>query len=95
MKGSAVLAVAFLIAAAFFFSFWGRNAEGLGAHDMGSALALSFAVPLTFYASLFWAALAAAGAVRARMGSRPPSRWLAALAVSLLPALFLLFQDLR
>jgi hypothetical protein len=90
-----VLATAVLIAAAFFFSFWARNAEGLGRHDMGTALALSFAVPLAFYASLLWAALAAAGAIVARAKHHPPARWLAALAVSLLPALFLLFQDLR
>jgi hypothetical protein len=88
------LAIAALIAAAFFFSFWGTNAEGLGRHDMGIALALSFAVPLTFYASIAWAALALVGTVVTLVKGRPRARWLAALAVSLLPGLFLLLVDL-
>ncbi len=91
---AAFLVVAGLLAAVFFFSFWGRNAEGLGRHDMGIALALSFAVPITFYASLIWAALALVAAGIARKRRRPPAPWLAALVVSLLPALFLLLVDL-
>ena len=90
----AVLAVAAIIAAAFFFSFWGRNAEGLGRHDMGIGLALSFAVPLAFYASLAWAAVALVGAAIAARRRRSPMRWLQALGVSLVPALFLLLIDL-
>src|SRR5688572_19562122 len=94
-RGSAaVLAVAVLFAAAFSFSFWGRNAEGVGRHDAGVALALSFAVPLAFYASLGWAVVALAGAVVAWRRRRSPMRWLQALAVSLLPALLLLVIDL-
>lgn len=90
-----VLAVAALIAAAFFLSFWGRNAEGVGRHDMGMALALSFAVPLSFYASLAWAAVSAVGAAVAVRRGRTPARWLQALGLSLLPGLFLLLIDLR
>jgi len=90
---AAFLAVAGLLAAVFFLSFWGRNAEGLGRHDMGIALALSFAVPITFYASLVCAALALVGAGVAWKRRRPPAPWLAALMVSLLPALFLLVVD--
>ena len=91
---AAFLTVAGLVVAAFFLSFWGRNAEGLGRHDMGIALALSFAVPITFYASLVCAALAAVGAGVAWKRQRRPAPWLAALAVSLLPTLFLLVVDL-
>jgi len=91
---AAFLAIAGLIAAVFFLSFWGTNAEGLGRHDMGIALALSFAVPITFYASLICAALALVGTVVTTMRRRPPTRWLQALVVSLLPALFLLLVDL-
>ena len=91
--GAALLVVAGLLSLAFFFSFWGTNAEGLGRHDMGIALALSFAVPITFYASLIWAALALVGTVVNAVRRRPTARWLAALAVSLLPVLFLLLVD--
>lgn len=90
----AFLIVALLLAALFFFSFWGKNAEGLGGHDMGIALALSFAVPITFYASLIWAALTLLGGVVSWRRRRPAGPWLAALVVSLLPALFLLLVDL-
>ena len=89
-----VLAIACFLAAAFFFSFWGRNAEGLGLHDMGIALALSFAVPITLYASLACAALAALGAVVSWRRGGPPARWLATLGISLLPVLFLVLVDL-
>ena len=91
---NAVVALAAAIAAAFFFSFWGRNAEGLGRHDAGTALALSFAVPLALYASLACAAVAIVGAVVAARRRRSRMRWLQALGVSLLPALFLLLIDL-
>lgn len=91
---TALLTVAGLVAAVFFLSFWGTNAEGLGRHDMGIALALSFAVPITFYASLICAALALLGAGVARTRGGRPAPWLAALMVSLLPALFLLLVDL-
>ena len=87
------LGIAGLLAAVFFLSFWGTNAEGLGRHDMGIALALSFAVPITLYASLLWAALALVGTVVSAVRRRPTARWLAALAVSLLPVLFLLLVD--
>jgi len=89
---TALLTVAGLAAAVFFVSFWGTNA--LGRHDMGIALALSFAVPITFYASLICAALALLGAGVARTRRSRPAPWLAALMVSLLPALFLLLVDL-
>jgi hypothetical protein len=94
MATAAVL-VAIVIAAVFFFSFWGRNAEGVGAHDLGTGLGLSFAVPVFFYASVAWAALSAAGAAIAKARGRPATRWLVALAISLLPAAFFLLLDLR
>lgn len=90
-----VLTVAGLLAAAFFASFWGRNAEGLGRRDMGLALAFSFGVPITFYASLVCAALALIGAFFAWKSGRAPARWLLALGISLLPAAFLMVADLR
>jgi hypothetical protein len=88
-----MLVLAAVVAAAFFGSFWGRNAEALGGHDMGTALGLSFAVPVTFYASLACAALSAAGAAVARTRGRAVTRWMAAFGVSLLPGLFLLMKD--
>ena len=89
-----LLVVAGLLAVAFFFSFWGRNAERLGRHDKGIALGLSFAVPITLYGSLGCAALAVLAAVVAASRRRPLRRWLAALVVSVLPVLFLLLVDL-
>jgi hypothetical protein len=91
---TALLAIAVLITAAFFFSFWGRNAAGVGRDDMGMALALSFAVPLTFYASLVCAVAALVGAALSWKAGRPHARWLAALAISLLPGACLLLVDL-
>jgi len=88
-----MLVMAAVVAAAFFFAFWGRNAAGLGRTDMGWALSLSFAVPLTFYASLLCAAAAAVGTAVAFARARPRAPWVAALAVALLPALFLAILD--
>jgi hypothetical protein len=88
-----VLAAAVAVTAAFFLSFWGRNAAGLGRHDMGIALSLSFAVPLSFYASLLCAAGAAAGTIAAFVRGRAAVLWLAALAVALLPTAFFLATD--
>jgi hypothetical protein len=61
---------------------------------MGIALALSIATPFALYASLLCAVLALAGVVSGTLRRRPKTRWLAALLVSLLPALFLLLADL-
>lgn len=61
---------------------------------MGLALALSFAVPFTAYASLACAAVALVATLAAGSRRRPLRLWLAALAVSLLPAAFLLVVDL-
>jgi hypothetical protein len=82
-----------VVAAAFLVSFWGVNAEGLGRHDMGVALALSFAMPITLYASWACAAAAALGAAVAWKRGRPRALWLWALAVSLLPVSCLLLVD--
>jgi len=60
---------------------------------MGMALALSFAVPITVYASLLCGAAALAAALVALARGRPAGPWLAALGVSLLPAMFLLLVD--
>ncbi|HSB60639.1 MAG TPA: hypothetical protein VLI67_02895 [Vicinamibacteria bacterium] len=91
---AALLVIAVLLAAGFFLSFWGRNAEALGGRDMGIALALSFAVPILLFASLGSAAVAALAVLAAALGRRPLRPRLAALGVSLLPAVFLLFVDL-
>lgn len=90
----ALLIIAVLLAGAFFFSFWGRNAEGLGRRDMGIALAFSFAVPILLFASLGSAVLALLAVLAAAYRRRPLRLWLAALGVSLLPAVFLLLVDL-
>jgi hypothetical protein len=91
---AALLVVAGLLSLAFFFSFWGTNAEGLGRHDMGIALGLSFGVPITLYGSLSCAALALVASLAAAYRRRPLALWLAALGVSVLPVLFLLLVDL-
>ena len=88
-----MLVVSAAVAAAFFAAFWARNAEALGRHDMGIALAASFAVPLAFYGSLLCAAGALVGLAAAVARKHPRSRWLAALAVALLPLLFLAIKD--
>ncbi len=90
---TAVLVLSAVIAAAFFAAFWARNAEALGRHDMGIALAASFAVPLAFYASLACAAAAVVGLLASWAGARPRARWLAALVVALLPLVFLAIKD--
>ena len=90
-----MLVIAAVVDAAFFLSFWGRNAAGLGRHDMGMALSLSFAVPLTFYASLFCASASAAGTAVALVRGRPRGLWVIALAVALLPTAFFLVKDAR
>ena len=83
-----------LVAAAFFWSFWGGNAAGLGRGDLGLAAGLAFAVPLTLYTSLGIAALALAGAVAAALCRRRIGPWLAALLIALLPWAFLALLDL-
>jgi hypothetical protein len=79
----------------FFVSWWGRNAPGLGRQDMGWALAFSFAVPLSFYASLAVAALSALGAVAARTRRTPARLYVAALLAALAPLIFLFVVDSR
>jgi hypothetical protein len=92
--GAALLAAAAVVSAVFAFSFWGRNAEGLGAHDMGLALFFSFAVPVTLYLSLALAAVALAAAVAARVRGGRPARYVVALAVALIPLAVLVIADL-
>jgi hypothetical protein len=48
--GRALLAASALVSAFVFVARWAINAPGLGAHDAGLALSLSFAVPLSLYA---------------------------------------------
>jgi hypothetical protein len=62
---------------------------------MGWALSLSFAVPLTLYASLACAVVALVGLAAALARGGAKRRWLAALAVALLPAVFLAILDAR
>jgi hypothetical protein len=83
-----------MVAGAFFFSFWGRNAPSLGQHDAGLALGLSFAVPLTLYTSLCIAAFALLATIAAARRRRRMGRWLAALLISALPLAFLVLVDL-
>lgn len=78
---------------AFLFAFWGRNAAGLGRHDAGLALALSFMVPLTLYASLGLAFVAALMMLLAWYRRRTLWVSLAAFVVALLPSLVLLGVD--
>jgi hypothetical protein len=50
--GRALLSASVVVSAFFFFSRWAINAPGLGARDAGLALSLSFANPLSLYASV-------------------------------------------
>jgi hypothetical protein len=88
-----LLALCVGVSGAFFFSFWGCNAEGLGRRDVGMALALSFLVPLTVYASLVLALVAAVAVIAARRRRRALYLRLAALVIALLPSAFLLLVD--
>jgi len=90
-----VLALAALTTGAFFVSFWGRNASWLGRRDMGVALALSFAVPLTVYVSAALAAVSAVGAIHAGIRHRPARRWVASLGLAILPIVVLYALDPR
>ncbi len=83
-----------MVASAFFISFWGRNAEALGQGDMGLALVFSFAVPLSFYASVALVVVAFIGLIVAWRRLRPVRLWLAALLIALLPPMFLALIDL-
>ena len=61
--GRVLLALAALTSVFFFVSRWAINAPGLGKRDAGLALFLSFASPLSLYASAALAALCALLAV--------------------------------
>jgi hypothetical protein len=85
--GRALLAVSVLVSAFFFVSRWAINAPGLGAGDAGLALTLSFASPLSLYAS---AALAVVCALMALAAARGGWKTLVcAAAVSALPVAYL------
>ena len=86
--------VAVVVAGIFFLSFWGVNAEGFGRHDMGIALALSFAAPLALYCSLGVAAVSLLAALVSALRRRRVLFYGAPLAVSLLPVAFLMLKDL-
>lgn len=76
---------------AFFVSFWGRNTPGLGAKNVGLALAFSFALPLTIYASLALALVALLSIIAS--ARRLAFLRLVAFVVALLPLSFLLLVD--
>jgi hypothetical protein len=86
--------VAVVVAGIFFLSLWGINAEGFDRHDMGIALALSFAFPLALYCSLGVAAASLLAALVSALRRRRVLSYVAPLAVSLLPATFLMLKDL-
>lgn len=83
------------VSAIFFVGFWGRNAEALGAHDLGWALTLAFTVPVALYASMLLASATLVGVLIAlrRGRSRATFLFAAALAISLLPIVFLAAID--
>ncbi len=81
------------MSAAFFLSHWGINAEPLGRHDAGIALALAFASAYAVYASLGLAGLAAAATLAAAVTRQPVRLGLLTLTVSLLPLGYLLLLD--
>lgn len=90
-----VVILAAFVSAIFFVSFWGRDAEGLGAHDMGWALALSFTMPIALYASFVLAAVALIS-VSISLGGRHRRSVIqsaVALVLALLPLVFLTLVD--
>ncbi len=96
MAAMLVLVLAALVSAGFFVGLWGRNAELLGAHDLGWALVLSFAVPIAFYGSLCVGGGALIGVIVSLwVGSRSSTRlFVAALAASLCPLAYVLIVDM-
>lgn len=86
--GRALLAASVLVAAFFFVSRWAINAPGLGARDAGLALALSFANPLSLYASAALALVSGLlAAVSAGRGAWQPFAYAALVAA--LPVVYL------
>ena len=87
--GRVFLAVCALVSAFFFASRWAINAPGLGAHDAGLALALSFANPLSVYACLALALAGAGLAAASALRGRPWRAFLAGALVAALPVAYL------
>lgn len=87
-----VLALSVLGTTCFFLARWGINAAGLGRHDAGWALLLSFASVLATYACAALAVLSAILGAGALLRERP---WLAyawAFLVAALPLAYLAFR---
>jgi hypothetical protein len=93
--GRTLVALSAAVTGLFFASFWAIDAEPLGRHDLGIALAGAFAVPLTFYASLGLALLAAALGAAAWLRRAPVGTYAWALLLALLPVGFLALLDAR
>lgn len=87
--GRALLAVCSLVSVFFFVSRWGINAPGLGARDAGLALFLSFANPLSLYASAALAVVCALLAVGAATLRGPWRTFAWAALVSAAPVAYL------
>src|SRR4030095_7400536 len=77
------------MAAAFFVSRWAINAPGLGAHDAGLALGLSFGGVLCLYACGVLCVLAVFASAFAALGRRPWRAFAWAALPAALPFLFL------
>jgi hypothetical protein len=86
--GRVLLALAALTSVFFFVSRWAINAPGLGKRDAGLALFLSFASPLSLYASAALALLCVL--LAALSAARGPWRTLLCAAfVAALPVVYL------
>jgi hypothetical protein len=78
-----------LVSGFFFVSRWAINAPGLGAQDAGLALFLSFANPVSVYACLALAVLAALLCAAAVLSGRPWRPFLWAMLAAALPVAYL------
>ena len=76
------------------FSYWARNAEHFGEHDMGWALFFSFSFPIALYSSLGISLLSlAAAAVYRIKKSQGSNILLFAFLAGLMPIAFILWLD--
>lgn len=86
------LALSVLGATCFFVSRWGINAPGLGGHDAGLALTLSFVAGLATYACAALAVLSALLLVVALVRGRGQLVHALALAAAAAPLVYLAFH---
>ena len=88
-----VLWASVLTSAAFLFGSWAANAQGVGKADLGVAVGLAIASAVAVYASLLLACVSLAALALGWRLRWPVRLWLLALALSLIPSLVLLAQD--